>query len=131
MAKETSIPNLKRYALRSKRNGKPVIQKTQITELEKFAGGCFPEILKKLFAEYGGIQLESGIEIDFKTIKERVKHYQKYCSESHNRWMKSFIEICREPDGSPYLLKKTTKRQKDAAVFRFGHGEGDDEPQPF
>ena len=88
----------------------------KVAKLEKKFAVRLPDVLREILVRYGGVTFPNGIEIDLDAIVEKFGDY---------------LQIAREPDGSPYLIAKSKKPCVDCIVYRYGHDEGDDEPVQF
>lgn len=100
---------------------------TQLDAAEKAASIRLPEVLREVLVRYGGVSFDS-FDVDFEVILPAIE--SKHLEESYE-WGSQFVQIAREGDGSPYLLERTNELKPEAPVYRFGHDEGDDEPQVY
>lgn len=124
-AHEALLEELRPFALFDDPDNHP--SEKEVASAEQDGDVKFPRLLREIFLRHGGIQM-NGWEIGFDDVYEALTD-NPLLEESD--WGKGFFQIVRESDGSRILLPRKSGTHDDLPVYRYGHDEGDDEPQEF
>jgi len=123
---ESLIAHLRPFALYEPKKKGTIVSAKRIEDVEKAGRTILPTLLREVLVQYGGLNFaDRRTEIDYRSVLADVKAPQK----TGLAWRADYIEIAREPDGSPYLIRRSNRKQNDTAVYRFGHDEGDEKPK--